>query len=59
MSNNEEQRMVTGIFILAAAIALSIGLGFAIGAGTGWIFFGLFLVLVVLGNVKKAGKGSE
>jgi hypothetical protein len=46
-------RTVLGIFILAAALVLSIGLGFLLGAGAGWIFFGLFLLLVVIGNAKK------
>lgn len=54
----ESQRLVNGIFILAAALAFCIGLGMLAGAGVGWIAFGVFCVLVLAAHAQLA-KGKK
>lgn len=52
--SKETQRVVIGIYSIAAVLALSIGLGFLIGPGAGWLFFGAFLLLAAVTAVKSA-----
>jgi hypothetical protein len=39
MTAKEAYRLWTGLFILAAVLALPLGFGYMFGAGAGWIVF--------------------
>jgi hypothetical protein len=58
LSETDKTRIILGCNVLVAGLAISIGLGYLLGAGAGWIAFGVLLAAIAINAAFKAKKAQ-
>ena len=61
MTKSSDLKVASGWFVLAAGIVLPLAIGLIFGAGAGWLFFAILLVLAAFhfGNLAKVQEAKE